>query len=351
MRWRLLGFVGLGLPFVAMAQTAPDLVTQGNDKKVHGDFKGALSDYTLAIARNPQNVQAYLDRATVLGLEGDQTGAVADDTKAIALDPKNAVAFSNRGNARTAKGDRSGALADYTQAITLDPHHVRAFLNRGNIKNLEKKYGAAIDDYTTAISLDPKNAAAFYNRAGAERALANYTNASADYSKAIDLNPVDVQAYLNRAGMQIALRNWDGGTADLKKCISLIPEERQAYARIYLWVIGIKRGETEESSRALANYLDHSPKVLDSTWGWEIAKFLAGQDNEVHFLASASSFETRKNRGQIAQACYYVGLTRAIAGDKASATKYFHKCRETGNPSVHEFILAREELKLSGDSK
>jgi len=351
MKRYVLGLLGLALPFMAMAQTAPDLVVQGSDKKIHGDFKGALADYTQAIAQNPANIKAYLGRATVRSLEGNYEGAIADDTRAIALDPKNALAFSNRGNARTAKGDLSGALSDYTQAVTLDSHHIRAFLNRGNIKNLEKKYSAAIDDYTTVISLDPKNTAAYYNRAGAKRAIADYTGASADYSKAIELNPVDVQAYLNRAVLEMAQKNWDGATTDLKKCVSLIPEERQAYARIYLWVVGVKRGETEEALRALSHYLSQSPKVLSGTWGWEIAKYLAGHDDEAHFLVSASSFQAQKNRGQLAQACYYVGLKRAIAGDKAGSTTSFDKCQKTGNPSLHEFILAREELRLSGDSK
>ena len=350
MKRRFLVLLALALPFAAIAQTGPDLVVQGNDKRIHGDFNGALADYTQAIALNPKNVSAYLGRATVRSLEGNYKEAIADDTKAIALDPKNAVAYGNRGNARTSKGDLSGALSDYTQAVTLDPHHVTAYLNRGNIKNLGKKYSAAIDDYTMAISLDPKNAAAFYNRAGAKRAIADYAGAASDYSKAIELNPVDVQAYLNRAVLEMAQQKWDDATADLNKCISLIPEERQAYARIYLWVIKSKQGKSGEATHTLADYLEQSPKVLSATWGWEIAKFLAGQDDEAHFLAAANSFQIQKNRGQLAQAYYFAGVKRAMAGDKAGAVKAFHQCQMAGNPTLHEYILAREELKLSGAS-
>ncbi|MCE0521587.1 MAG: tetratricopeptide repeat protein [Methylacidiphilales bacterium] len=350
MKRQWLVFLGLLLPFVALAQTANQLAIQANDKKIHGDYNGALADYTQAIAQDPKNVPAYIGRATVLSLEGNYAGAIADDTKAISFDPRNAVAYSNRGNAKAAKGDLTGALADYTRAIAIDPHHVRAFLNRGNVKNLQKKYHAAIDDYTAAIALDPQNANAYYNRAGAERAVADYASATTDYSKAIELNPADVKAYLNRAVLRLARQDWSGATADLNKCLSLVPEERQAYPRIYLWIAKVKQGEADKATQELTRYLDQSPKTLAGTWGWEIAQFLAGQVDEASFITSADSFQVKQDRGQAAQAFYYAGLKRALAGDKAGAEKYFKRCVEAGHPFLHEFILAREELKLSGGS-
>ncbi len=348
MRRHLLGFLGLALPFAAWAQTAPDPAGQG--RKTQGDLSGALSVYTQAIARNPRDVQAYLARGTVRGRRGDYAGAIADDTKAIALDPKNVSAFVNRGNAKTASGNLERARADYTWAIALDPRRVRAFLNRGNVENLRKNYRAAAGDYTKAIELDPKNGAAFYNRAGARRSLGDETGAVADYSEAIVLNPADVPAYLNRAVLRMAQQKWDEAATDLNRCLELVPEERQAYPRIYLWVLGAEQSKAGEASRTLALYLDHSSKILSNTWGWEIATFLSGRDDETHFLASAASFRARKDRNQIAQADYYAGLKRAAAGDQAGAMKYFKKCRKAGNPSVHEFILAGARMKFSGVS-
>lgn len=351
MKWPLLTLMCL-MPFVASVAVVPDLIVQGNDKKAHGDLKGAIAAYTAAIAQNPKDAKAYMARATVLGLEGNFDAAMADDTQAITLDPKSAMAFSNRGNARMSKGDLAGAMADYTQAIALDPKHVLAFNNRGNIKNLQKDYRGAIADYTQALTLDPKNAAAYYNRAGAERSIGDYADAEADYSQALVLNKIDVPAYLNRAILRIAQHNWDGATADLNTCLTLLPEERQVYPRVFLWVIASEHPASNKTTLPLTDYLNHGSSKFEGTWPWQIAKFLAGQVDEATFLASAKSFEAKKDKGQVAQAYYYAGLKQVLVGDKAAAVKFFKQCQQSGNRSLHEFVLAREAMKsLGGQSK
>jgi len=344
-------FLGLFLPLMAvigLAQSAPDLLAQAEAKKHHGDFNGAIADYTQALAADPKNVNAYLGRASVYSLEGNYAGAIKDDTRALVLDPKNPVAYSNRGNARMMQGDLHAALADYTQAIKLDPHHVRAFINRGNIKNLQKNYGAALEDYSAAIALDPKSAVAFYNRAGAKRSLGDYEGARADYSQAIALNPVDVEAYIDLAVLEMARKNWDAATTDLKKCLDILPSERQAYPRTYLWVIGVKQGEADKATRDLTHAANADLKTFSGTWGWEIAKFLVGQVDERTFLSAAITSQAKENKGQKAKALYFAGLKRALAGDKAGAAQFFQQCLTMGNPMLHEYTLAREELRPAG---
>ncbi len=148
----------------------------------------------------------------------------------------------------------------------------------------------------------------------------------------------------------MAQRDWTGATADLNKCLSLIPEERQAYPRIYLWVTENEEAQAKQAHDELAQYLGEAPKTYAATWGFEIARFLGTKEDETAFLASAKSFQAKKNRGQGAQADYYAGLKRALAGDSSAATKFLHQCQQAGDPSLHEYILAREELKLLGSS-
>ena len=348
MRRLFLLLICLSLPIIAWAVSAPDLVAQAQAKKAHGDFKGALTDYSAAIAQNPKNAAAYLGRASIYSLEANYAAAIADDTKAIALDPKNAAAYSNRGNARTYQGDLAGAIADFNKALSLDPHHVHAFINRGSVKNLQKKYASAIADYSAAIALDPKNAVAFYDRAGAKRSLGDYAGAKADYSRAIELNPVDVHAYINRAVLEIAQRDWPAATADLNKAASLIPDERQAYIHLYLWVIAIKQGnDPVKATAALSSEIAKVPKTMFENWGWEIARFVAGQETENSFLTSAKEIQAKKAKGQEAQAYYFAGMKRTLAGNQVGAAKFFRESIALGNPSLHEYTLAQKELKIS----
>ena len=73
-----------------------------------------------------------------LGIEkaegGDYDGAISDFTKAIAINPKYSKPYNNRGNAKSALNDKSGACGDYKKAISLG--------NQGTMQWLSTKGGA-----------------------------------------------------------------------------------------------------------------------------------------------------------------------------------------------------------------
>ena len=71
----------------ALAVTADELLTEGNTKFGNGKYSEAITDYTQAIALNPQYADAYYNRGNVKHFKGDQDGAIADYTLAIALNP------------------------------------------------------------------------------------------------------------------------------------------------------------------------------------------------------------------------------------------------------------------------
>jgi tetratricopeptide (TPR) repeat protein len=344
----VLGLFGLLLLLSSIARAADDLDAQGDLKKSRKDFKGAEAEYTQAITENPRDVRAYISRGIVRDREGNFPGAIADDTAAIGCDPKNAAAYCNRGNARASKRDFGGAIADYNRALALDPRHVRAFINRGNVENLTKNYTAAIADYNAALALDPKNALVFYNRAAAKRANDDLAGAMADHSQAIALNPADARAWLNRAVLKMAERNWNGATDDLQHCLRLIPHDEQAYPRIYLWVIETKQGDEPKATRDLRHYMEEVSKDRDATWPWQIENFCVGRESETLFFTLAARSQGKRAHGQVAQSCYYAGLKKALAGDPAAAAEFFRKCVAKGDLTLHEVVLAREELKSSG---
>ena len=81
-------------------------------------------------------------------------GAIADYSKAIALQPNFADAYYSRGNSKLQLKDYIGAIADYSKAIELKPDNADAYYNRGNSKILPKDYNGAIIDYSKAIELN-----------------------------------------------------------------------------------------------------------------------------------------------------------------------------------------------------
>ncbi len=63
----------------------------------------------------------FSDRAAFLLDRADWDGAMADATEAIRLNPDDANAYYNRAVARENKGDVDEAIADYTRGRDLAP--------------------------------------------------------------------------------------------------------------------------------------------------------------------------------------------------------------------------------------
>lgn len=110
---------------------------------------------------------------------------IADFTKAIELDPNDANAYYNRAVAKKAFfQDGSGAIADFTKVIELIPNDAEAYLRRGLVKNNGlHDYRGAIADYTKAIELAPKFLVAYYARSKARDKLQDQRGATADREK------------------------------------------------------------------------------------------------------------------------------------------------------------------------
>ena len=62
--------------------------------------------------------------------EGSLPRAITDFTMAIAINPKDAEAYNNRGHAYAQKGNLSQALDDFTSAIQNNAFYVKAYNNR-----------------------------------------------------------------------------------------------------------------------------------------------------------------------------------------------------------------------------
>ena len=125
----------------------------------------ALSDYAAALDFNPENVDAYFNRARTRYYLGRLAEAIADYTEVIALRPEDAEAFNNRGLAYDALEDYASALADYDLAVALWPAFPAALNNRGAAKEAMDDVAAALADYRAALNSDQDFAVAWYNAA------------------------------------------------------------------------------------------------------------------------------------------------------------------------------------------
>ena len=74
------------------------------------------------------------------GLRGELDEAIANYTKAIAFNPENATAYLNRGTIYLSQSKWDLALRDHNRAIEIDPKiSGRAYFNRAGIYNLRNQ--------------------------------------------------------------------------------------------------------------------------------------------------------------------------------------------------------------------
>ncbi len=151
-----------------------------------------VTKYTTTIEQNPEDISAWLGRATAYYGQGYFQQALEDYDHVIALVNK------FKANALMAAGDLQGALDIFTQAIALNPNDALSYLSRGIALSTMGNNQQAIEDFNAALSLNPNDPAAYHNRGIAFAALGDYAQAIADYDAALALNPNDAMVYHNK---------------------------------------------------------------------------------------------------------------------------------------------------------
>ncbi len=134
----------------ATAETNPkiptnDEVRQSKQFSLDGDkfyemqkFDEAITAYTKAIEKNPNDFAFYNNRGVAFHAKGDYEQAIADYTKAVELNPYHFSSYNNRGAAYEDIGVIERAIADYQKALELEPDNKTAQMNLNKILGKKK---------------------------------------------------------------------------------------------------------------------------------------------------------------------------------------------------------------------
>jgi tetratricopeptide (TPR) repeat protein len=114
------------------------------------DFKVAEASAT------PENrLELAINRGRLRQREGDYAGAEQQFTIAIALEPQSVQARIGRGVAREAKADMNAAAEDYLEAVQIQPRNPEANLRLGMALLTLKKYSLGRRYLERTVELDP----------------------------------------------------------------------------------------------------------------------------------------------------------------------------------------------------
>ncbi len=144
--------------FVDVQHRLSTLLDQAGEQALNRkEYDLAIALCTKALALNPKNTTAYIDRGVAFSDKGCHDLAIADYTAAVEINPKLCEAFSNRGAARNKKNDLEGALADYAKSIEIRPEFGPAYINRSIVYEKMGDDEKAVADLKRFLEVDPKS--------------------------------------------------------------------------------------------------------------------------------------------------------------------------------------------------
>src|SRR5258708_3173554 len=115
-----------------------------DDRLMGKDVQEALAAYDQAIAKNPADSKALLNRAALRLRDRDANGALSDLDAVLRIEPDNAVALGTRAGARAALKDYDGALADADSAIANGMRTAQMYVYRAGLRRAQGDYKRAI---------------------------------------------------------------------------------------------------------------------------------------------------------------------------------------------------------------
>lgn len=171
-----------------------------------------------------ENSNTYLDRAVARDAQNDTLGASSDFDRAIALDPNNVDAYLQRGKFNLKEGYQFAALEDFDKAALLASQNPRVYYERAHYHMAQNDPIKALKDLSRAISLAPDKPEAYGFRGVLYAQRNQLKKALSDYRNALKLNPKDYHTYYNRALLWHKRDDITQYCSDLKNSLKYSPQ-------------------------------------------------------------------------------------------------------------------------------
>ena len=141
-----------------------------------GDLDRAITDFTVAIQRRPDDATVYGCRAAAYWEKRDLDHALSDFDQLVRLSPDQPVVYLIRLEARIAKGDDKGAMADMDRIVQLLPRAAGPCTYRAVLAlSLLHDRDGALADLDRALAIDPRASLCYVLRSYLRATMARYS--------------------------------------------------------------------------------------------------------------------------------------------------------------------------------
>lgn len=252
---------GSRVPFDAVS-----LNISGDQYYQKGDIDGAIQELELALALDPENVNALNSLGVCLGIRGKLDDALIYFEKAINLDPRELMPVYNAGYIHLLKKDTATALQYFHQAGQINAKVYELAFQTGRAY-LETQNPIKARPYLeTAVRLNPRSCAAFRLLGECYHLVERLSDAITAYKNALKINAHDA-ATLSALGFLYEMQGQNAEIALMfcEQGSRYDPENglfKQRLARIYF-----NRGQMDDALEAFrqahelgcdsAEYIEH----------------------------------------------------------------------------------------------
>jgi tetratricopeptide (TPR) repeat protein/tRNA A-37 threonylcarbamoyl transferase component Bud32 len=195
-----------------------------------GEFDRAEQDFSEAIARKPDLVEAYLDRGRLYLHElRREDEALADFNMAIELAPEHALAYVERARYYLWQGQEDRARADVEHALELQPDIPEALTMMGEFHYMRFECQEALPYLHRSVELMPEDPWPWEMLGHCFRLLGLYDEALGTYEQGLLANRDGVPLYYGRAFVYLELEELDAALADFERVLRIDPNHAGAH--------------------------------------------------------------------------------------------------------------------------
>jgi len=211
-------------------QYAEAYVLKGYIWELKKNERRAISEYSLAIAQNPNFTQAYLKRAALhFNLKDHRDYVLNDINKAILLNPQDADLYALKAyyyahtlSPLSLKPDYPNAINTISTAIYMNPNKANYLKVRSEYEFKMEQKLSALADISLAIEKDDTNDSYYHFRGVIKFTMNDYRSALNDLSIAISLNNTSYIYYQLRGNVYYNLAKYDNAYNDYTTTINLL---------------------------------------------------------------------------------------------------------------------------------
>ncbi len=221
----------LDLPKSEVYTQARKFYQQGDDNAFNGEHLLAIECYTLAIALDPNFVQAYCARGESAIRLKKYDRAEIDYKIALELCPKLALAEGGLARVYYNFGQYPAALTACNLAIKHDPSNIDFYYYRALINKKAANHHQILADCKVILENQPSHIPARWLNARAHFQVGNYKVALFNFDCYLNLQLDDFYAYYYRGICHERLANLPQALKDLNRAIELKEDQAILYRR------------------------------------------------------------------------------------------------------------------------